>query len=713
MLRHSLKQFRIASAGVLRSYTTSISSQSLTQNLSLPEARERFKENPRVPYYQAQYLSSLLHSRRHQQEVVRLYENDPDIVRGGQNLEIYMEALRRLSQSDGAFSVSHGGRASQQAQPSFYMNNVYHSNVSGGQPHIPPSSGYEPSHQSATGQQHRAAVAPGNMTKEELSEYLQENLVLLPRRATFRDRLKDNKHTIGLLVAATIALGFLYYFSNAQGSDRKSMNPFMTSSTGHIVKQTGKYFDDVKGIDECKEELMDVVDFLKYPEKYRRFGARIPKGVLLVGPPGTGKTLLAKAVAQEAGVKFVSTSGSEFDQAFVGMGASRIRSLFSNIGSDEKAVIFIDEIDSIARNRNASRTYHQQTLNEFLTQLDGFSSNQNIVVIGATNASTNELDPALMRPGRFDKVIDVPLPDSFGRKEIVDYYLKKRKVQDKVDLDLLSRSTIGMTGAEIENCVNQAAIHAVRKGRQLITMEDIDFGIDRQRMGVELSKREIHEEDRRITAYHEAGHALVSHLLGTELNRVHKITIIPRGPAGGYTSFVPSSDVELMPTYQIMKQIKTAFGGRVAEEILLGPDNVTAGASGDLQQATQLAKTMVTTQGMSELGTQIFDARQLGEDTLEKVDGEVLRILTDCRQTVREMLNDPKNKAALDRIATALLEYETISGEEMNELLEGREIVRTSEGIRFTPRKSQPEAPEDPLLDQSLSSDTQRSRSEL
>eukprot|EP00818_Percolomonas_sp_WS_P010449 CAMPEP_0117442038 /NCGR_PEP_ID=MMETSP0759-20121206/3942_1 /TAXON_ID=63605 /ORGANISM="Percolomonas cosmopolitus, Strain WS" /LENGTH=620 /DNA_ID=CAMNT_0005233907 /DNA_START=528 /DNA_END=2390 /DNA_ORIENTATION=+ len=453
---------------------------------------------------------------------------------------------------------------------------------------------------------------------------------------------------------------------------------------GQVIQNTGKYFDDVKGIDECKEELVDIVDFLKHPEKYEKFGARIPRGVLLVGPPGTGKTLLAKAVAQEAGVQFVSACGSEFDQAFVGMGASRVRDLFKMIPPGEKGVIFIDEIDSIARSRTASRSYHQQTLNELLTQMDGFTTNRNVIVIGATNTAVNELDTALMRPGRFDKTIEVPLPDSYGRREIVEYYLEKTKHRPNINLDTLARSTVGMTGAEIENCVNQAAIHAVRRGREMVVMEDLDFGIDRQRMGVELTKRDVHEEDRRITAYHEAGHALVSHLLGTELNRVHKITIIPRGAAGGYTSFIPSSDVELMPSYQIIKHIKTAFGGRVAEEIILGLDNVTAGASGDLEQATNLARHMVTTQGMSNLGTLIYDPQHLGEDTMEKVDMEILSILQDCRSAVREMLNEPHNKHALDRIAQALLKHETISGDEMASLLEGREIERDDEGIRFT-----------------------------
>lgn len=632
--------------------------------LAVERLEEKFEENPNNLYIQQQYIKYLQNTGQ-SEKIIHLFHNPKYAIFRNEEMNlIYKNAISEIKTR---YNFQNDTKDS-------YPNIVQVSDSN--------LNTISQSQKLTSMSQSSSTPVDRPVSHQELKEILENNVTidLIPSQT-------DQKKNRFIRFFRYIALGALIYtlFNLYTAGSSKSSTPYLfQEKVGTVIEKTGKYFNDIKGIDEVKDELMDVVDFLKYPEKYQKFGARIPRGILLVGPPGTGKTLLAKAVAQESGVTFISVCGSEFDQAFVGMGALRMRELFKQVSPNEKAVIFIDEIDSIAKDRTSLRSYHQQTLNELLTQMDGFSSKSNIVVIGATNTSVDLLDPALLRPGRFDKTIEVPLPDSKGRRDIVDYYLGKRKTTRNINLDVLSHSTIGMTGAEIENCVNQAAIHAVRIGREYITMEDLDFGIDRQRMGVELSKRQVHEEDRKITAYHEAGHALVSHLLGSELNKVHKITIIPRGAAGGYTSFIPSSDVELMPNYQIIKHIKTAFGGRVAEEILLGKDNVTGGASGDLQQATQLARTMITTHGMSDLGRLHLDPQQLGEATLEKVDEEIVRVLRECRHSVREMLNKSENRQALDRIANALLIYETISGEEMITLLEGKEIERDIEGIRFT-----------------------------
>mmetsp|Transcript_7653 Transcript_7653/g.11366 ORF Transcript_7653/g.11366 Transcript_7653/m.11366 type:complete len:763 (+) Transcript_7653:91-2379(+) len=504
-----------------------------------------------------------------------------------------------------------------------------------------------------------------------------------------------------ILYAVMVVLGFMLSNRFNRGKKKKNDNEHEESETKddgaegllgatfgnsgmkiRMVKNTNKSFDDVKGIDECKQELEEIVEFLKNPTKYQQMGARLPRGILLMGEPGCGKTLLAKAVATEAGVPFLSVAGSEFEQVFVGVGASRIRKLFQQAKSYKKPVlIFIDEIDSIARRRFTSNQMDDsQTLNEFLTQMDGFGKNDAIIVIAATNSSTQELDPALMRPGRFDRIVNVPLPDTNGRKDLIQYYLSSKEHDEKMNLSEMSRMMRGFTGAEIENCLNSAAIHAVKCKRNKVVMEDIDFAVDRQRMGVELKSRKVEQEDRELTAYHEAGHAMVQYLLQSsnpDSNmKVHKITIIPRGPAGGYTSFVPLTDVQATPITQLQDQIRVAMGGTVAEELLYGEDYISGGAAGDLRQATNIAFYMAT-RGLTDRGVTFYDPEKASEKSKQSVDAMTDEILKSAKNDVRYLLK--QHRKDLDVIAKNLLEYDTISGEEMIAILKGKKI-RTQEG---------------------------------
>lgn len=431
-------------------------------------------------------------------------------------------------------------------------------------------------------------------------------------------------------------------------------------------------FKDVAGIDESREELVDIVTFLKNSEKYDRMGARMPRGVLLVGDPGTGKTLLAKAIAGEAGVPFFSTSGSEFVEVFVGVGASRVRSLFKKARSKAPCIIFIDEIDAAGRKRNGSggggEMEADQTLNQLLVEMDGFAGSEGVVVLGATNR-VDVLDPALTRPGRFDRHVNVPRPDVKGRHAILEVHVKERRLAPDVNLMDIAKSTPGLVGADLANVVNEAAILAVRAGHEAITMQDFQEAVEKALTGgVQQKGRVINEKERRTIAYHEAGHAVVMHET-PHSDPVYKITIIPRGQMGGFTMALPEQDSLLMSRNQILARITGLMGGRVAEEIFC--DDITSGAANDLKVATQLAEEMVMRLGMSATGLRVFNqpegfegmaAPRTGQKTFQALDEAIHQILEACYQEARRIVSE--KHATMERVTQALLQQETLSREE-------------------------------------------------
>ena len=443
------------------------------------------------------------------------------------------------------------------------------------------------------------------------------------------------------------------------------------------------HFDDVAGADEAKQELAEVVEFLKEPKKYNDLGARIPKGVLLFGPPGTGKTLLAKAVAGEAGVPFFPISGSDFVEMFVGVGASRVRDLFDQAKKNAPCIIFIDEIDAVGRQRGAGlgggHDEREQTLNQLLVEMDGFAANEGIIIIAATNRP-DILDPALLRPGRFDRQIVVDKPDLKGRKAILKVHTKGKPVEKTADLDVLARRTPGFTGADLSNLVNEAALLSARRNKTIIGMQELEESIERVMAGPERKSKVMSDKEKRLTAYHEGGHTLVGMLL-PNADPVHKVTIIPRGRAGGYTLMLPKEDRSYATRSELLDQLKTLLAGRVAEEVVL--HEISTGASNDIQRATQLVRSMITEYGMSpELGTiaygegqnhQIFlgrdfnNQRNYSEEVAAAIDKEVRKYIEEAYEACRQIINDNLDK--LHAIAEALIEKETLDAKELKELV--------------------------------------------
>lgn len=445
--------------------------------------------------------------------------------------------------------------------------------------------------------------------------------------------------------------------------------------------KTNKTFADVAGEDEEKAELAEIVDFLKTPDKFRRLGARIPKGVLLVGPPGTGKTLLAKAVAGEAGVPFFSISGSDFVEMFVGVGASRVRDLFETAKKQSPCIIFIDEIDAVGRHRGAGlgggHDEREQTLNQLLVEMDGFGVNEGVIIIAATNRP-DILDPALLRPGRFDRQVVVDAPDVKGREEILKVHSKGKPLAADVDLSVIAKTTIGFSGADLENLMNEAALAAARKGAREISMFDIEDSIMKVVAGPEKKSRKVTERERRLTAFHEAGHAVVSKMLPTQ-DRVHQVSIIPRGRAGGYTLSLPKDDTFFNSKTEMLEEIVSLLGGRVAEQLFLG--DISTGASNDIERATNIAKSMVTKYGMSErLGTRTFGDQNnevfigldyghtvdYSQETAAVIDEEIHKIIDECYKRCTDILNS--HRESLTKVAELLLEKEKIEGEEFDAL---------------------------------------------
>ena len=447
-------------------------------------------------------------------------------------------------------------------------------------------------------------------------------------------------------------------------------------------------FKDVAGADEAKQELEEVVEFLKHPKKYNDLGARIPKGVLLFGPPGTGKTLLARAVAGEAGVPFFSISGSDFVEMFVGVGASRVRDLFDQAKKNAPCIVFIDEIDAVGRQRGAGvgggHDEREQTLNQLLVEMDGFAANEGIIIIAATNRP-DILDPALLRPGRFDRQIVVDKPDVRGRLAILKVHTSGKPVDEKVDLDILARRTPGFTGADLSNLVNEAALLAARRDKKKIYMQELEEAIERVMAGPERKSHIMNDEEKRLTAYHEGGHTLVGMML-KHADPVHKVTIIPRGRAGGYTLMLPKEDRNYATKSELLDKLKVAMGGRVAEEIVL--KEISTGASQDIQQATRMVRGMVMQYGMSDvlgpvaygesqnhqvfLGRDFHQERNYSEEVASEIDKEVRKYLEEAYEACRQIITEHRDK--LELIAQALMERETLTAKQLEELLETGKI---------------------------------------
>ncbi|MFZ2331168.1 MAG: ATP-dependent zinc metalloprotease FtsH [Atribacterota bacterium] len=487
---------------------------------------------------------------------------------------------------------------------------------------------------------------------------------------------------------------WLFMMRQMQGGGNKVMS-FGKSQAKLLGKENPKVtFADVAGVDEAKEELQEVIDFLRNPAKFNQLGAKIPKGVLLYGPPGAGKTLLARAVAGEAGVAFFSISGSDFVEMFVGVGASRVRDLFRQAKANRPCIIFMDEIDAVGRHRGAGlgggHDEREQTLNQLLVEMDGFDQNTGVILIAATNRP-DILDPALLRPGRFDRRIVVDRPDLIGREQILNVHAKGKPLAKEVDLKVLARRTPGFVGSDLANLVNEAALLASRKGKKNIDMEDFEASIDRVIAGPEKKSRIMNEKEKEIVAYHESGHALVAKLL-PNCDPVHKVSIIPRGSAAlGYTLQLPTEDRYLVSKSELMERLSVLLAGRVAEELTF--KDVTTGAQNDLERATKIARQMVTEFGMSEslgpmtlgrkeqqvfLGRDIAENRNYSEEIAFKIDKEVEKIIESAYSRAKEILT--KNKSKLKKIAKNLLEKETLEGEELDSLLKGVKLA-SGQGI--------------------------------
>ena len=474
----------------------------------------------------------------------------------------------------------------------------------------------------------------------------------------------------------------LFMMRQAQGNTSQTFSFGRSRARMFTGNSPAVSFSDVAGVEEAKEELQEVVEFLKFPERFLALGARIPKGVLLVGPPGTGKTLLARAVAGEAGVPFFSISGSEFVEMFVGVGASRVRDLFEQAKRNAPCIVFVDEIDAVGRHRGAGlgggHDEREQTLNQILVEMDGFDTNTNIIVIAATNRP-DILDPALLRPGRFDRRVMLDNPDVRGRTEILKVHSKGKPLNDDVDLEGVAKQTVGFSGADLANLVNESAILAARRSKTTLMGEEFAESIDRVIAGPERKSRVVSQREKELAAYHEAGHALVAHLL-PHADRPFKVTIVSRGAMGGYTRFVPDEESHLITKNQLQDNLAAALGGRAAEEIVF--DEVTTGAGNDLEQATNMARAMVKRYGMSEklgprtfgkreelvfLGKEIAEERDYGDTVAETIDEEVRSFIDNAYQTARRLLTS--HRATLAGVAKHLLSYESVEGEALDKLL--------------------------------------------
>ncbi|MDW7738587.1 MAG: ATP-dependent zinc metalloprotease FtsH [Bacillota bacterium] len=540
-------------------------------------------------------------------------------------------------------------------------------------------------------------VTTFRMSDHQLTEVLLENNVSINSNPARSPAWWQSALTY--LIPFLLLIGIFFFFmQQSQGGGNRVMN--FGKSRARLQESDKKRvtFKDVAGADEERAELSEVVDFLKDPRKYIEIGARIPKGILLVGPPGTGKTLLARAVAGEAGVPFFSISGSDFVEMFVGVGASRVRDMFENAKKNSPCIVFIDEIDAVGRHRGAGlgggHDEREQTLNQLLVEMDGFDVNEGIIIIAATNRP-DILDPALLRPGRFDREITVGFPDVNGREEILKVHTRNKRLSEEVDLKILARGTPGFTGADLENVVNEAALLTARISRKSIGMHELEEAIERVVAGTQKKSRVISAFEKKIVAYHEAGHALVGYLL-PHTDPVHKVSIIPRGRAGGYTLMFPEEDRYYMTRSELLDRVSTLLGGRVAEKLVL--NDISTGAQNDLERATSIVRQMIMEYGMSDtlgpitlgkkhdqvfLGRDLARDRDYSEEIAKAIDQEIRKTIDNCYQKAQDILEQERDK--LELIAQALLEKETLDAVEIKALVEGRPL----------PEKAAEEVPSD------------------
>ncbi len=501
---------------------------------------------------------------------------------------------------------------------------------------------------------------------------------------------------------------WIYFMRQANSGNNKAMS--FGKSRARLIENTKKVtFADVAGCDESKQELEEIIDFLKDPTKFQRLGGRIPRGVLMVGPPGTGKTLLAKAVAGEANVPFFSISGSDFVEMFVGVGASRVRDMFQQAKKNAPCLLFIDEIDAVGRHRGAGlgggNDEREQTLNQLLVEMDGFDDNQNVIVIAATNRP-DVLDPALLRPGRFDRQVTVSNPDKKGREEILKVHVKKVPLSKDVNLSVIARGTPGFSGADLANLVNEAALLAARKNKRKVTSKDFDEAKDKVLMGNERKSMAMDDKEKELTAYHESGHAICS-LFTEESDPIHKATIIPRGRALGMVQQLPEKDQYSYSKTKMLSRLVICMGGRVAEELKFGADKVTSGASSDIAAATNLARSMVTEWGMSDklgpvlyaensgevfLGKSVTQNKNISEDTAKLVDAEIKRLVTTGYERAKKLLEEKKTE--WETLAKALIEYETLTGEEIKDVIAGKAIDKSDEAPVSEEKRTHASVPE-------------------
>ena len=495
--------------------------------------------------------------------------------------------------------------------------------------------------------------------------------------------------TIGSSIIPVILIGALLFWMlrSAQGQGNQALSFGKSRARLYGNEKDKVMFADIAGSEEAKQDLAEVVEFLKYPKKFASLGARIPKGVLLVGPPGTGKTMLSRAVAGEANVPFFSISGSEFVEMFVGVGASRVRDLFAKAKKNAPCIIFVDEIDAVGRKRGSGmgggHDEREQTLNQILVEMDGFEQGQNVIVLAATNRA-DVLDPALLRPGRFDRRVNIGLPDRKDREAILKTHYAKKPLAKSVDLDALAAKSAGSSGADLSNIANESAIIAARNSHSEITQADVTEAFERVAIGPERKSKVMSAKDKEVTAYHEAGHALVGHVL-PDSDPVHKVTIIPRGGTGGVTWFIPPEDRVYVSIVQFKDMLARGMGGRIAEEIILGVDKVTTGAGSDLQSAAEVARDMIINQGMGKkLRNQVFKVddgmmldrlvhdKEYSEDTAKMIDQEVEALITEAATRAREVIS--ANRKPLEALKDLLLEKETVDADEVAEVLKGAKM---------------------------------------
>ena len=533
----------------------------------------------------------------------------------------------------------------------------------------------------------RSVKESGSIYEQGLNKNAKVEVKVIPPSTTGETMWNLAVMVVPVLI---IVVFFMFMMRQAQGQNNQAMGFGKSKARLYGEDKEKIVFEDIAGNDNAKQDLQEVVDFLKHPKKYKELGAKIPKGVLLVGNPGTGKTMLARAVAGEAGVPFFSISGSEFVEMFVGVGASRVRDLFSKAKKNAPCIVFIDEIDAVGRKRGSGmgggHDEREQTLNQILVEMDGFDGDTNVIVLAATNRA-DVLDPALLRPGRFDRRVTITLPERKDREAILKVHFKKKPTDETVDLDKLAAKTAGSSGADLANMANEAAIIAARRNKKKISNEELTEAFERVAIGPERKAKVMNDHEKELTAYHEAGHAIVGHVL-PDSDPVHKVTIIPRGGTGGVTWFLPPEDKSYTNVYEFKDILARAMGGRIAEQIIYGDDGITTGAGSDLRKATEIAREMVIEQGMGKsLRDQVFHEdngglmfdkmtreRPYSDETAKLIDQEVSQLITEAKQ--RAMLVLKANRPFLDKLAEALLKEETLEETAVDEILKGTKLPK-------------------------------------